>query len=300
MWLPISQPLDLKTTLESGQVFRWEQQKEWWIGFVSGFLVGIREHPGWLQYETTLCLGPEFIKQSEHSLDFENPLARFFRLDDDLSMVHQELSREPHLALAIQWAPGLRLLRQEPWECLISFICSTNSNISRIAGVVERMAKTFGSRIKLGDLEKYTFPTPAELARGSEEQLRTLGLGYRAPYVLRTAKIIAEGRLSLESLLNEDYEVAKDALLGLPGVGEKVADCVLLFALEQPTAFPIDVWIRRVLEGEYLLPKNLSYARLSRWAKEHFGPWAGYAQQYLYYFSRWGGKITNTEFGNRQ
>lgn len=300
MWLPVTQSLDLETTLHSGQVFRWELLEGCWNGFVNGILVSIREHSSGLEYEFAESDRIAYPDGGTNALDMGNLLSSFFRLDDDLSVVRDELSRDSYLATAMQYAPGLRLLRQEPWECLVSFICSTNSNIPRIAGVIERIANRFGTRKKLRNFEKHSFPTASELAQSNEKELRGLGLGYRAPYVLQTAEMIAEKRLSLESLVNEDYEIAKEGLLRLPGVGEKVADCVLLFALNQSTAFPIDVWIRRVLEREYLLPKNLSYGALSRWARERFGPWAGYAQQYLYYLNRWGGNTTSIEIERMQ
>jgi N-glycosylase/DNA lyase len=294
MLLPLHQPLDLGTTLDSGQLFRWQRQGGWWSGFVGGHLVRLRGHPGGLEYRTTLR--PE--RQASEGSDPESPapqtamgalLSRFFRLDDDLAAVHRSLSRDPRLAQAIAKAPGLRLLRQEPWECLVSFICSTNSNIPRIAGIVERLAQSFGRPVRLGKLERFTFPSPEALAETSEGQLHALGLGYRAPYVLETARAIAGGRLSLEGLVDQEYGAGKEALMGLPGVGPKVADCVLLFALEKLEAFPVDVWLRRVLEEEFSVERKLSYAKLAAWARERFGPWGGYAQQHLYYQSRWGG-----------
>ena len=290
MLLPLHQPLDLETTLDSGQLFRWQRQGGWWSGFVGGHLVRLRGRPGGLEYRTTLR--PE---DPDPEAGMGALLSRFFRLDDDLAAVHRSLSQDPRLAQAITQAPGLRLLRQEPWECLVSFICSTNSNIPRIAGIVERLAQSFGRPVRLGELERFAFPSPEALAETDEARLRALGLGYRAPYVLETARAIAGGRLaggrlSLEELRGQEYETAKETLMGLPGVGPKVADCVLLFALEKLEAFPVDVWLRRVLEEEFSVERKLPYAKLAAWARERFGPWAGYAQQHLYYASRWGGR----------
>ena len=290
MLLPVHQPLDLETTLESGQVFRWQRQGGWWNGFVRGRLVRLRGRPGGLEYQAALeSEGPESKIRDPHA-EMEAVLSRFFRLDDDLAAVHRSLSKDPGLAKAIEKAPGLRLLRQDTWECLISFICSTNSNIPRIAGIVERLAQSFGHPARLGRLERSAFPSSEALAESDEAGLRALGLGYRAPYVLETARAIAGGQLSLEALEGQEYEAAKEALMGLHGVGEKVADCVLLFALEKREAFPIDVWLRRVLEEEYPVERKLPYAKLATWARERFGPWAGYAQQHLYYASRWSGR----------
>jgi N-glycosylase/DNA lyase len=169
---------------------------------------------------------------------------------------------------------------------LISFICSSNSNIPRIRGTIERLAGSFGQPVKLGRRRRFTFPAPAALADAGQEALAALGLGYRAGYVARTAVTIADGGLSLDALREESYEEAKRALLELPGVGEKVADCVLLFSLEKLEAFPVDVWVRRGLQGRYPAEGRRQPKALAAWARERFGPWAGYAQQYLFYLWR--------------
>ena len=218
--------------------------------------------------------------------DAERAVRDYFRLDDDLPAIYAQLCRDERLAAAVERHWGLRILRQDPWECLIAFICSQNSNIPRIAGMQETLANTLGGTASLGSLTRRTFPTPEALASAGEARLRELGLGYRARYVAATAETVAAGGLDLLALRDAPYEDAKAALVALPGVGEKVADCVLVFALEQMDAVPIDRWVRRALEEWYLDGQRLSYRDLWAWTREAFGPYAGYAQQYLFFRRR--------------
>lgn len=275
-WLPIDQPLDLAMTLESGQTFRWLRSGAWWNGVLEGHVVELRARPGGLEYRTSQC-GTEGMAET---------LARYFRLDDDLPAIQRVLSRDPEVARAIEEHRSLRLLRQEPWECLVSFICSSNSNIPRIRGIVERLASTYGEPVRLGRRRRFTFPSPAALADAGESGLARLRLGYRARYVAETARIVADGGLSLLPLREASYDEAKGTLLQLPGVGEKVADCVLLFSLEKLEAFPVDVWVQRVLAERYLDGEKRPPKALAAWARERFGRWGGYAQQYLFHDRR--------------
>ena len=276
MRLAVGQPLDLATTLHSGQVFGWRWEGGWWNGTVAGHLVLLRERRDGLEYRTSLrptkALAPV--------------LCRFLRLDDDLPAIQKELGRDPLVAEAIGGHPGLRLLRQDPWECLTAFICSTHSNIPRIAGIVERLSVTYGVPVSMGRLTRHARPGPEALAEAGEARLRELGLGYRARYLAGSAAMVASGQIDLEALREASYAEAHEALRTLPGVGEKVADCVLLFSLDKLEAFPIDRWVRRAMEEWYLDGVQLSYQAMGVWAQERFGPQAGYAQQYLFYHRR--------------
>jgi N-glycosylase/DNA lyase len=211
---------------------------------------------------------------------------RYFRLDDDLEAIHKELGVDPVMAQALESFRGLRLLRQEPWECLACFICSVDSNIPRIIGTVERLAQTFGEPIGAAQEIAYAFPTPQAVAEAGEAALRRLGLGFRAPYLWRTARMIAEGEVALAGLRSLPYAEAKRALVTLPGVGEKVADCVLAFSLDKLEAFPIDRWVRRALIEEYLGGHRWTDRALREWAQERFGVLGAYAQQYLFQWKR--------------
>ena len=272
----VDQPLDLPLTLESGQAFRWREDDGVWSGFIEGQLLTLERDEGGLRVN----YDPATLPLAERAV------GDYFRLDDDLPAVYAQLCEDERLAAAVRQHWGLRILRQDPWECLIAFICSQNANIPRIAGMQEALADTLGESARLGAVTRRGFPTAGALAAAGEARLRDLGLGYRARYVAGTAEAVAAGNLNLPALRAAPYEDAKAALLALPGVGEKVADCVLLFALDQLDAAPIDRWVRRALEDWYLGGQRLSYRGLWGWTREAFGPYAGYAQQYLFFRRR--------------
>ena len=272
----VDQPLDLPLTLESGQAFRWHNDDGVWSGFIEGRLLTLERDNAGLRVTSDPQAQP----------DAARAVGAYFRLDDDLPAIYAQLCEDERLAAAVRQHWGLRILRQDPWECLIAFICSQNSNIPRIAGMQERLASTLGGEAMLGTLTRRSFPTPGALASAGEQRLRELGLGYRARYVAGTAEVVASGDLDLPRLRSAPYADAKAALIALPGVGEKVADCVLLFALDQLDAAPIDRWVRRALEDWYLNGQRLRYAELLAWTQDTFGPYSGYAQQYLFFRRR--------------
>ena len=195
---------------------------------------------------------------------------------------------DSRVGTAIERYSGMRLLRQDPWECLVSFICSSASNIRRISRNVESICDTYGTPIWLGDYRRNSFPTPDELAESDASDLRNLGLGYRADYIVSTARVIADGRVDLFSLRESSYQESLDCLVSLDGVGDKVANCVMLFSLDKYEAFPVDVWINRVLREWYLCSeqKKMSIPKLRFWAQQYFGPYAGYANHYLFHDRR--------------
>jgi N-glycosylase/DNA lyase len=278
-------PFDLGFTLCCGQAFRWDKRGEWWCGVVGEHVFKIR--------------------QIGNVLEFENIDARFVRtyfgLDDDLLKILSQIRKDTHIMQAIEAFKGLRILRQDPWECLISYICATYKNISAIKQMLSNLSKKFGDKINFDGYDSYTFPTPERLAKATAEELAKCGLGYRAKYVSKTAKMVYENRYEFEGLRKIAYEKAKEELLNFPGVGLKVADCVLLFSLEKFEAFPVDVWIKRVILKYYAghfpnefirkisSKKSLTsseYARLNLFGRRYFGEYAGYAQEYLYHYER--------------
>ena len=183
--------------------------------------------------------------------------------------------------------PGLRLLRLEPWECVVSFICSANSNIPRIHQNMEKLAETFGDPVGMDGQVRHVFPTPVQLAQAGEAKLRELGLGFRAPYVAEAARLVAEGSLDLNELIEMPYAKAKARLMECPGIGPKISDCIAVFSLEKLQAFPIDVWVRRAL-AEWYFPgqKRPTDRVMLEWAQNHFGRYGGYSQQYLFHGRR--------------
>ncbi len=277
MKLEVEQPLDLGASLESGQSHRWRREGDWYFGVIRRNLVKARQQDGAI----------EFRSRPANEADVAPLLQSYLRLDDDIEAIYAEISRDPRVAEMIDRYPGLRLLRIEPWECLVSFICSANSNIPRIHLAVERMSEAYGQPVELEGYTRHTFPAPHQLAGAGEMALRRLGLGFRAPYVDKTANLVAEGALDLAELVRIPYLEAKARLMECPGIGSKIADCIAVFSLEKLEAFPIDVWVRRAL-GEWYFPgqKTPTDRVLLEWALEHFGRYGGYAQQYLFHGRR--------------
>ena len=278
--LTIAQPLDLASTLESGQAFRWSRQGGWYYGAVQDNLVALKQD-GFLLDVRSAPSSPEQIESS---------LRDYLRLDDDLEDIYSSIDTDPRMHEAIAEYRGLRILRQDPWECLVSFICSANSNIPRISATMVSLAQNYGRPLKLGDYVDYSFPSPEKLAEAGEAALRDLKLGFRAKYVAQAAERVASGVVKLEPLRHLPYQEAKEVLMSLAGVGDKVADCALLFSLDKLDACPIDRWVRRAMEEWYLDGERLNYRDIRAWSLEKWGGYAGYAQQYLFHQKRLLGK----------
>jgi N-glycosylase/DNA lyase len=189
---------------------------------------------------------------------------------------------------AVAACRGLRLLRQEPWECLASFILSSTKQIVQIRQIVGLICERFGEPLQAlpGHSAAYAFPTASRIARTTEAELRACRMGFRAPYLLATASRVAGGQFDLAGIGNLPLAVARTELMSLPGVGRKIADCVLLFAYGFPSAFPVDVWVMKALRQLYFPRRRVSMQRMHRFAATHFGPWGGYAQQYLFHYMR--------------
>lgn len=280
-----SRPFDLDLTLCCGQAFRWEKQSDWWYGVVRGNVLKVRQTVGELEFE---------------NVD-EDLLVDYFGLEDDLPRIFSEIRKDKHIGAAIDRCRGLRLLRQEPWECLISFICATYKNIASIRRMLLALSTKFGEETRFEGRSYYKFPGVEKLASASLKALVECELGYRASYVSQTAKMVYDDVSVLQNLRHMAYDEAKKTLLDFPGVGQKVADCVLLFSLQKPEAFPVDVWVRRVMIRHYArrFPQKLihriskdeslsdsGYKLLNLFGRQYFGKYAGYAQEYLYHYER--------------
>ncbi|MEM2937494.1 MAG: DNA glycosylase [Candidatus Bathyarchaeia archaeon] len=285
MVLNPSQTFNLELTLCCGQAFRWDKKGEWWYGVVKDKAVKVRQIGEVLEFENAR---PEFIE-------------RYFGLKDDLPAILSQIAKDKHVEKAIEALKGLRILRQDPWECLISYICATYKNIPAIKRMLLNLSRKFGEKTVLDQYTFYTFPTAEKLAKANRRELADCGLGYRAKYVSETAKMVAGGNFEIENLKGQNYEKSRSELLSLPGVGLKVADCVLLFSLGKLEAFPVDVWIKRAIIKHYTshfekgfieklsLKKSLTkaeYEEISLFGRNYFGKYAGYAQEYLYHFER--------------
>ncbi len=277
MELTIDQPFDLAASLESGQAHRWKKVDGWYSGVVRGDFIQVRQKGQRV----------EFLASQSQESAAAAMLRDYFRLDDDIHAIYSDINRDRRVADMVSKYPGLRVLRTEPWECLVAFICSANNNIARIHQLMERMSEEFGNPILLNGQTRYTFPSPVDLTEAGEGELRRLGLGFRAPYVDQAARAVLAGELDLAALVRMPYAEAKAALMERRGIGPKIADCIAVFSLEKLEAFPIDVWVRRAL-GEWYFPgqKTPPGRVLLEWAQEHFGRYGGYAQQYLFHGQR--------------
>jgi len=222
----------------------------------------------------------------------------YFRLDDDLSNILQTLNKDAEINKAIRQFNGLRIVRQSIWDCLISYVCATNASIAVIENMLRNLSEKFGDEIIVNGNAFFSFPKVKKLAKASVNEIKRCNVGYRAQYLSEIAKQVENNPNLLEELRNSDYLELKDELRSLPGVGPKVADCVSLFAFDKLEAFPIDVWIRRVIyqiRGAAIprtkdgTEKSLTvseYTELSSFARRHYGKFAGYAQEYLFYYIR--------------
>jgi N-glycosylase/DNA lyase len=271
--------LDLNSTLYSGQAFRWRRDGDAHVGLVDNVPLRVWAENGRLAWQA-----PQPIHEAR--------LRHYFRLDESHDAFLRGAPPEPLLTNAIDMFPGLRLLRQDPWEMLVSFVISQNSNEAKIRSTIEKLARIAGKPIEFEHETFYAFPTAASLAALDEATLRSTGMGYRAKYVHATAERVAKGMLRPQELPRMAYEVGFDVLLQVPGIGEKVADCVLLYGCDHLQAFPTDVWVRRLVHESYYRPrKAATHERLREFAWKRFGLTAGYAQHYLFHYRRVVGRL---------
>ena len=229
----------------------------------------------------------EELKQKE----FEEKIKKYFDLDRDYKEIKKELAKvDENLKNSIEYGSGIRILNQDLFETIISFIISANNNIPRIKGIIERICKNYGEEIEFRGKTYYSFPTPEELSKASVQDFRSLGLGFRDVRVYNTTQKIAKGEFNIEKLYGLSTEDAANELLTLDGVGPKVCDCILLFSdLKRFDVFPIDVWVRRVMNELYIHEedeKKVNKKDIKKLADEKFGSLEGIAQQYLFYWKR--------------
>jgi len=294
-------PFDLQATVESGQSYLWNRAD-------GGTYDELHAYGGDEWYETVVDPIPDVadervplrVRQTggvhdgtlhwESSIDAVPLLYHLFRLDDELDAIRASTPDLSLLDRAYDAYEGMRLTRDPVFPCLISFICSAQMRVARIHGMQRRLRTTYGDTVTLDGEEFHAFPTPEQLASRTEDELRDLSLGYRAPYVQRTAEMVASGEAHPREAADRPYEEARESLTRFVGVGDKVADCVLLFSLGFLEAVPLDTWIRTTIEEYYPDCERGSYAETSRAIRERFGgEFAGYAQTYVFYYLRAGG-----------
>ena len=259
---------NLATTLASGQVFHWVRQGPGFAGIIRGTPVYVEQR------------GESLFSDADPAL-----LAHYFALDHPLTDIYRSFPDDPAMAAALAFCRGMRIIRQPAWECLATFITSSMKQVSHISQISHTLRARYGR--KLGPHGSFDYPSPDSLAVLSEDDLRACALGYRARNLLKTARMVAAGEVNLEAVRALADDDARAELCRLPGVGEKVANCVLLFAYERVRAFPIDVWIERVLREHYFKGRRkITAGRLRDFCRDYFGEFGGYAQQYLFHHAR--------------
>jgi len=291
----IPQPFNIDYTLESGQTFRWRKVGSSWYGVIGSTAVKVTQNKGMLEVYSEETVAEEVI-------------LRYFGLEDDIDTIYKSIGKDRFIATLLAKYKGLRIVWQEPWETIFSFITATNINIKRVAKTLNKLCSKIGTPKTLDGVTLYTFPSPQAILEFREEGLRGVGFGYRAPWLLEAAKVLATRQDLIINLVEESYEDARTLLLqsGIKGIGEKVADCILLFGFHKLEAFPIDRWVKQSIVNNYAhlfdadLITNLEakrslnrvsyYNKIRRRMIEYFGRYAGYAQQYLFMHERLSGR----------
>lgn len=287
--------LNPEITINSGQMFLWENYKNSWYGVYKSHILKFsldHKNSGKVPYDRL---------HFDSLPELDNWQQLVFRLDDDINYISSCLTNDNFISQLFKKYSGLWLMRQDPFQCMISFACSSNTNIPMIRRMLKNLCRKFGIKREIDEKKFFTFPTTKSLAKASINELCSCGIGYRAKTIKSLTEKIIIGTLNIEELSRCKYDEAKEKLLSIYGIGNKLADCILLFSLEKTEAFPIDVWIARSIYSYYRSLLNQEsfkldfkstklspnkYNLLSKIMRQHFGKYAGYAQQYLYYHMR--------------
>ena len=266
--------IDIDNSINSGQVFLWEKNGTNWYGIN----------------------GQDVLKINKNGTikSILNSKTDFFRKNDNIQEIMQLISKDKTVKKAVKEYEGLRIFEQDPFQCLISFIISSNSNIQKIKNSLEKITKKFGKKVKIQNKEFFLFPKPEKIANASINEIKACGVGYRAPFIKEAAKMVILKQINFEYLKKCDYYEAKKNICLVPGVGNKVADCVMLFSLNKLDAFPLDTWMIKILEKYYskefkIKTKTITqkqYELLHEKIVNYFGPYCGYSQQYLFKMER--------------
>jgi len=266
--------INVENSINSGQAFLWKKIRGYWYGIN----------------------GQDILRVDKNGVvdSFQNSKIDFFRKNDNLDEIIKMISKDKTVRKAVKQYSGLRILRQDPFQCLISFIVSSNSNIQKIKTNLEKLSKKFGVKTTYENEEFFLFPKAEKLATASINEINCCGVGYRAKFIKEAAKIILSDKIDFEILKKSNYQETKEVIRTIPGVGNKVADCIMLFSLEKLEAFPLDRWMIRILEKYYsnkfqIDTKTITekqYEILHKKIRNHFGPYAGYSQQFLFKMER--------------
>jgi len=266
--------IDIDNSINSGQVFLWKKDGSDWYGIN----------------------GQDILKINKNAVikSIQNSKTDFFRKNDNMQEIIKSISKDKTVKEAIKQYEGLRIFKQDPFQCMISFIISSNSNIQKIKNSLEKITKKFGVKVEIQNKEFFLFPKPEKLAKASIEEIKKCGVGYRAPFIKQAAEMVFSKKIDFKYLEKLDYKEAKKNICLIPGVGNKVADCILLFSLNKLEAFPLDTWMIKILEKYYsnefkIETKTITqkqYEILHEKIVNYFGPYCGYAQQFLFKMER--------------
>ena len=272
---------ELRDIFECGQCFRWNKQEDGsYTGIFKNNVLNVKKNKD------------EIIFEGICENDIQQTVKNYFDLNRNYEKIKEQLSKvDQNMKKSIEYGNGIRILNQDLWETIISFIISANNNIPRIKGIIERLSEKYGDEIKYKENKYYTFPTPEQLKNVTVEEYRKLGLGFRDIRLYETTKMVLNKQVDIENMKNNPNTIeVREELLKLSGVGPKVADCILLFSdLKRFEVFPIDVWVRRVMNDLYIKNEDetkVNKKQIKKIANEKFGDLAGLAQQYLFYWRR--------------
>jgi len=266
--------IDIDNSINSGQVFLWQKSKNYWYGIDGQNILK--------------------INQKGKIKSIQNMKTSFLRENDDIEKIIKSISKDKTIKKAVKKYEGLRIFNQDPFQCMISFIISSNSNIQKIKSSLEKISRKFGKKVVIEDQEFFLFPKPEKIAKASISEIKTCGVGYRAPFIKEAAKMVTEKKINFEYLKNSNYDETKRNLRLIPGIGNKVADCIMLFSLNKLEAFPLDTWMIKILEKYYskefqIETKTITekqYEILHEKIVDYFGPYCGFAQQFLFKMER--------------
>ena len=266
--------IDIDNSINSGQVFLWEKQGSDWYGID----------------------GQDILKINKNGVikSIRNSKTDFFRKNDNIQEIIKSISKDKTVKKAVKEYEGLRIFKQDPFQCMISFIISSNSNIQKIKSSLEKITRKFGTKVKIEGKEFFVFPKPEKIGNASINEIKACGVGYRASFVKEAAKMVTLKKINFEYLEKCDYNEAKKNICLVPGIGNKVADCIMLFSLNKLESFPLDTWMIKILEKYYskefkIETKTITqkqYELLHEKIVNYFGPYCGYAQQYLFKMER--------------
>ena len=266
--------IDINNSINSGQVFLWEKNETYWYGINGQDVLKINKNG---EIKSIL-----------------NSKTDFFRKNDNIEEIIKSISKDKTVKKAVKEYEGLRIFKQDPFQCMISFIISSNSNIQKIKSSLEKVTKKFGTKVKIEGKEFFVFPKPEKIAKASIDQIKTCGVGYRASFIKEAAQMVVLKKIDFEYLKKCDYQEAKKNICRIPGIGNKVADCIMLFSLNKLEAFQLDTWMIKILEKYYskefkIETKTITqkqYELLHEKIVDYFGPYCGYAQQFLFKMER--------------